>query len=396
MLRHTLFIAFLLATLLFSGCVRNIHSLSSNTTGTSSVPRDHVIRAYDLSLDSSLNKIMPALADHKVVLVGESHTAYGDHLNQLAVIEGLNKRWPDMAIGLEFVQKPYQKALDDYIAGRIDEAAMLRKTEWYDRWRYDFRLYRPVFRFAKQQGIPLVALNIPRELTKAISKKGLKGLTAAERKQLPAQIDKSNNAYRKSLEGIYKQHMRRSNEFEKFYESQLAWDEGMADTAARYLNKHPEKKMVILAGAGHIINRHGIPSRLERRINTKTAVVLNSTLGDIPDPKQGDFLLISSATKLPKNGLMGIFMEDNAKDQGVEGVSVSKTVRTGAAARAGMQKGDILIALNGKKVRDTQDIKIQLLDSKPGDKLQIRALRKGKAMIFNLVLQSPKPMMRRH
>ena len=46
---------------------------------------------------------------------------------------------------------------------------MLKQTEYFTRWRFDYRLYRPILRFARDQGLPLVALNVPRELTERVA-----------------------------------------------------------------------------------------------------------------------------------------------------------------------------------------------------------------------------------
>jgi len=155
------------------------------------------------SLDSFENKSQQT----RVVLVGETHTDYGHHLNQLAVIKKTHEKWGGvLSIGLEMVQQPFQKYLNDYIEDKITEREMLHGVQWYSRWRYDFRLYRPIFDFAKQHKIPLIALNIPQELTKRISKVGIDGLTPNERKQLPHFVDKSNAEYTKRLRKIFGMH----------------------------------------------------------------------------------------------------------------------------------------------------------------------------------------------
>ena len=55
---------------------------------------------------------------------------------------------PRLAIGLEMFQRPFQPHLDDYVAGRIGIDELLARTEYFDRWRYDARLYAPIFEFA--------------------------------------------------------------------------------------------------------------------------------------------------------------------------------------------------------------------------------------------------------
>lgn len=368
------------------------HTSSSSATEQ---PK-RAISVVDLQAVQGIEAIIPRLANYRAVLVGEQHTTYGDHLNQLAVIKHLHQQWPQMAIGLEFIQQPFQKVLDDYIARRLSERDMLRQTEWYQRWKYDFRLYRSIFEFARLNKIPLIALNVPTELTKRISKVGLQGLTAKERQQLPSTIDQSNTAYKAYLNDIFKLHLppsssskssatsgskKANKHFEHFYQAQLAWDEGMAASAARYLLQDAKRRMVLLAGGGHMINRHGIPSRLERRINSKVAVVLNHN-GEQPNASQGDFLLFSPAAKLPKAGLLGVFMR-----QAENGVILSTIMPKGAAKKAGLKKGDVLLAIDDNKVNGVSDVKLALLDAKPNEKKTVSILRGKKKLQKAVVLQ---------
>ncbi len=309
---------------------------------------DKQISILDLKAIQPLDSISNQLGQHRVVFVGESHTDYGHHLNQLAIIKKTHQKWGgDLSIGLEMIQQPFQAALDDYIAGRINEREMLRKIEWYKRWKYDFRLYRPIFDYAKQYKIPLIALNISREVTMRVSKDGIKGLSQKDRALLPKTLDRSNKNYAARLKSVYSMHSHgvknNSKDFENFYDAQLAWDEGMAFAAANYLKKHPKSKMVAIAGSGHLINREGIPGRLDRLlgkniVNKNTvktsAVILNrSSVGETPSSTQADYLLFSPDAKLPAAGLIGITMGDTE-----QGVKVGSVIAKGAAAKAGIKR----------------------------------------------------------
>ncbi len=108
----------------------------------------------DLSSFSTMEQIIPALADKRVVFIGEQHTRYDHHLAQLEVIRRLHALHPQLAIGMEMFQQPFQRYLDDYVAGSIDEQAMLRATEYYRRWRMDYRHYAPILRYAREHGLP--------------------------------------------------------------------------------------------------------------------------------------------------------------------------------------------------------------------------------------------------
>lgn len=327
-----------------------------------------------------------------VVFVGETHNDYGHHLNQLRMIQISHKKWGgDISIGLEMVQQPFQTVLDQYIAGQITEKDMLRGTEWYSRWRYDFRLYRPIFDYAKQHKIPLIALNIPQAITKQISKAGIQSLSPAERKYLPELIDKSNTEYEASLRKIFGQHAhgKTFNEegFNKFVEAQLAWDEGMALSASNYLKKNPSKRMVVLVGSGHLINRAGIPNRLERLNKTtknRTVVILSHSEKE-HTKTEADFSLKAQDVDLKPAGLIGIGMKDTNK-----GVLITKIIESGAAEKAGLQVDDILLKLNDDEIKTSSDVSLWRLDKKPNEKTNVQIQRGNQLLNKELVLGSPK------
>jgi uncharacterized iron-regulated protein len=133
-------------------------------TAASSLPVE-ASPVLDLNAFSTMEQIIPALAEKRVVFIGEQHTRYDHHLIQLEIIRRLHALHPKMAIGMEMFQQPFQRHLDEYVAGSIDELAMLRATEYYRRWRMDYRLYAPILRYAREHGLPVIALNIPSELT---------------------------------------------------------------------------------------------------------------------------------------------------------------------------------------------------------------------------------------
>ena len=86
-------------------------------------------KVLDLNALPGLDSIIPRLARKRVVFIGEAHDRYDHHLNQLAIIRRLHARHPDLAIGMEFFQQPFQQALDDYIAGELDERVS-SSTSW--------------------------------------------------------------------------------------------------------------------------------------------------------------------------------------------------------------------------------------------------------------------------
>ena len=361
---------------------------------------DKKISVLDLKAIQPLDSLSNKLGQYRVIFVGESHNDYGHHLNQLAIIKKTHQKWGgDLSIGLEMIQQPFQKGLDDYIAGSINERQMLRKVQWYKRWKYDFRLYRPIFDYAKANKIPLIALNIPHEVTKRVSKNGIKGLSQKDRVLLPKTLDRFNKDYEARLKSVYSMHSHgvknNSKAFENFYDAQLAWDEGMAFAASKYLKKHPKRKMVVIAGSGHVINREGIPDRLDRQLGQQmgkhSAVILSkssvenmSSKGEQPSSKNADYLLYSPDATLPPAGLFGITMGDTDK-----GVKVGTVIEKGAAAKAGIKVNDVIVALNNQTIKETSDVSLWRLDKMPDDKATVKILRNNKTLIKTLVLGKP-------
>ena len=82
----------------------------------------------DLNAFSTMEQIIPALADKRVVFIGEQHTRYDHHLTQLEIIRRLHALHPQLAIGMEMFQQPFQRYLDEYVAGSIDEQTMVENA----------------------------------------------------------------------------------------------------------------------------------------------------------------------------------------------------------------------------------------------------------------------------
>jgi uncharacterized iron-regulated protein len=319
----------------------------------------------------------------RAVLVGETHDRLDHHLNQLEIIRGLHESGARLAIGMEAFQQPFQPHLDDYIDGRIDAHELLRRTEYYERWQYDFRLYEPVLRYAREHGIPVRALNAPRELTELVSRHGLDGLDTDAAQQLP-EIDRSDEEYRERLRLVFEDHAMDGHgpSFEAFYGVQLLWDEAMAANAAAYLADHPDRSMVIIAGLGHIDYGSGIPRRLARRLEGELVTVTHADPSEDPD-QRADYVLLSQELHLPKRGLLGVFIQP-----GDGGTRIQSLGEDSAAGAAGMQAGDVITAVAGHQVGSFADLRAAMWDRMPGDQVSVTAKRGDhQTLEFEVVLR---------
>ena len=328
------------------------------------------LEALDLGSTLSLERLTAQLANRRVVFIGEIHDRYDHHLNQLEIIRRLHELDPNLAIGVEYFQQPFQPQIDDYIAGRSSENEFLRATEYFQNWGYDYRLYAPIFRFAREQRIPVRALNVPKELASAVAKAGIAGLSRQQSAYLPKEIAPADEAYRGRLREAFESHGAVKPEaFDHFVEAQLVWDEGMAENAAAYLNAHREGRMVILAGSGHLAFGAGIPKRLARRTNASYAIVLAG--GDEVEPHITDYLLLSKKQELPSAGVLGIRLEEKLGKCRIRSLSPG-----GAAEKAGLRKGDVLVEIDGQTIKLIADTRLTLWDKKPGDRVRVSVRRK--------------------
>ncbi len=343
--------------------------------------------ALDLKALSDLDTVIARLADTRVVFVGEQHDRYEHHLTQLEIIRRLQQRHPQLAIGMEVFQQPFQPYLDAYVAGEISEEELLRNTEYYSRWGLDFRLYAPILRYARDQRLPVVALNLPREVTRQVGQGGIESLGEQDRAQLPAEIDRSDTDYEQRLSQVFGRHPHGTGQsFEHFLEVQLLWDEGMAQRAADYLKAHPQQRMVVLAGNGHLAYGSGIPQRLLRRLPASSAIVLNGWQGGI-EARLADFLLFPEVQSLPPAGRLGAMLDEQG-----DRLSVAACEPDSPCQVVGLKPGDRLVSIDGQTITGLTDLKLALWDKQPGDRVTLGVRRKRwifprKALTVDVELQ---------
>ena len=257
----------------------------------------------DTRESATLSALMTKLVDERVVYVGETHTAYEDHLLQLDVLRGMAAQPGELALGVEWIQARFQPVVDQFLAGDIDEAGFLRGIEYYDRWRFDYRLYRPLVAYARANAIPIIALNASKELTTEIGRVGIAGLSADLRAELPGEYDYSDTAYESALRDMFKMHPVGDGQFQRFLDVQLTWDETMAKNVADYLDGGPERRMLVLAGKGHVSGRSGIPNRVTRHTGERGVTIATF------DPRarlfnKADFMVLANEQKLPPAGIV--------------------------------------------------------------------------------------------
>jgi uncharacterized iron-regulated protein len=221
------------------------------------------IALYDLAQGRSLSgdESLARLAEARIVLVGEHHTDAAHHRAQLAVIRALHQSGRRVAVGLEMFRADAQTDLDRWVAGDIDAA--LFEPIYLDNWNFGWPLYRPIFDYAREHRLPMVGLNLPREVTRQVAYEGFDSLTESQKGALGDISCELTPQYREFVREAYGFHPHGRMTFDHFCQAQLLWDTAMAWHAARYLESHPDRLLVLLAGGGHV-HKLGIPAQLAR------------------------------------------------------------------------------------------------------------------------------------
>ena len=87
---------------------------------------------------------------------------------------------------------------------------------------------------------------------------------------------------------------------------------------------------------------------------------------------------------------------DNMKDQDkevedfgtMEGIYIAEVVEDGAAAAAGLQKGDVLTHIDGQKIKTFGELQAVIAQKRPGDKVTVKYLRDKKEKTVTLTLKN--------
>ena len=247
---------------------------------------------------ATIEDVAKAADRYSYVYLGENHATAPHQQLQAEVVAALAARGRRVVIGLEMYTRPKQGWLDQWSAGSLSESDFLEKSDWKGQWGFGFEFYRPIFQVAKDKKLPMVALNVPRDWVREVGRNGLGALTTEQRLQLPPEIFLGNKSHRTVFEALMGGHPMTGTRGENIYSAQVLWDEGMADTAIKWMERYADDKtvFVVIAGVGHTMYNQGINYRIERRTKKRGISV---SMGQAKQASQvakgiGDFVLITT------------------------------------------------------------------------------------------------------
>lgn len=252
---------FILLSLLFIGCSQ-LEILP---------PSPERIIDLKTGKEVSFQAFLGDIENARVVIIGENHNEKSHHNIQLKIIRELNRK-NSIAVGMEMFQKKSNRKLEKWSSGMMDEKEM--KSLFAKEWsREYYPLYADILRFAKDNKIPLLGLNIPREITRKVASKGLNSLSQEEQKSLSQLSCDLTEDYREYLKKAYGLKSHKKEGFENFCAAQVLWDSNMAYHAVEFLKKNPKHQLILLAGSAHA-QRLGIPARIRVKMDVNMRIII--------------------------------------------------------------------------------------------------------------------------
>jgi len=172
--------------------------------GTSAIAQETAYTIYtSTGKKTTYKKMIGELAKKDIVLFGELHNNPISHWLELEVTKSLDKK-NDLTLGAEMFEADNQDALNDYLAGTIDEKGLDTVARLWTNHDTD---YAPLLDYARDNGISFVATNIPRRYASMVNKQGgfsaLDSLSDEEKSwiaPLPIEYDPTLPQYKKILD----------------------------------------------------------------------------------------------------------------------------------------------------------------------------------------------------
>ena len=289
-------IAGLLAAILVAGCAKK-----GMVPGPSApVPKVPIVDGHS-GATMSLGYLTRMAAKADAIFIGEIHNDSLTHVLELALLKDIHRRYPDLAVTMEMFERDVQPMLDRYLAGKIDEPTFLSGSRPWGNYKTD---YRPIVEFAREHGLPVIAMNVPRKYAGQIAMRGpdvFKTFPDSVRPFMAEKLKVLDDEYKvrflKTMTGDMPHAMSRMIP-DNLYAAQCLKDDTMAESIHAFMKTHPQTKVISYQGDFHSHYSLGIVKKLKLlNPSVKTAVISIVPVSDVKQPGfderkgRGDYII---------------------------------------------------------------------------------------------------------
>jgi len=361
-------------------------------------------------------EMVSEMSGPSVVLLGEEHTSLEQKQLQGRILDAIAEGGGHVVLGMEFFLRSDREALEAWVDGETSDEALLLATGWYDRGSVSFEYQRPVMEAARRHGVPVVGLNVPREIPRTVSRKGLAALSEEQRAEVGEVVTGGSSQHGFLIQRYFGDTvaMMPPPWFDNMYAAQCLWDVVMARSI---LDNLPENgTLVAVAGSGHVAYGLGIARRIQEELARRgrapvKIVTFCPVTAPAPDPEGEPHghpmggahggMGGGSAPALFSRSLadyVGGFAETGGVvaypglglklEEGEGGaITVSRVWPDSLAEEAGLQKGDIVLALGGWQPESVSSLRMALARLGWGGRLDLRVERGGETLFASALLR---------
>ena len=250
---------------------------------TTKAEADHQL--YDGSSGAAVS--MPAFAESvrvtDLIGFGELHAnAVGSRM-QLELLMALAEQKRPIALAMEFFERDTQEFVDKYLAGEITEEQFV---DWSRQKKAYATSHRPLIEFCKENRIPVIAANAPRNLVQEYRRlkydyaEYRETLSEDELTYLPAESTGLNDDEKEHFREFMGGHGEEGRDLAPLMKSMALWDDSMADSVASFRIRNPRHRVLLIVGMFHVMKKMGTVRKFVARRPDDSVRTLIMVFGD--------------------------------------------------------------------------------------------------------------------
>ena len=232
--------------------------------------RDHPLtgRIWDPAAEAFLSaeQVSRRLAATDVLLLGERHDNADHHRLQAWMVSAMVAVGHRPAVAFEMIPRDLGDRLRGYLEQGGTAAGLGEALDWQDSGWPDWSIYQPIAEVALENGLDIVAADLPLAKRRQISETGAGGLPDGLRRLWALERPWPEEMTQSLLEELSRAHcdVAPPEAFARQAEVQRARDAAMADSLLQTVERGDTA--VLIAGAGHTRPDRGVPWFLAARL----------------------------------------------------------------------------------------------------------------------------------